>query len=251
MRSTVLTLLGTAALTLSGGTPLAAQQIPPPTQLGLPLEIRREVAERWNAANAVRASGRLEIPVARDVPGNVAVTQGPLVLAGHVEGSVTAINADVMLGRSAQIDGDLLVVGGTVTGRDVATVSGRIRIYRDSLAYRQDGERMIVLGDTTETIALSENWWDRVQEQRDGGSSWHKVLRVVQAGPYNRIEGLPIDLGPAVNQVTPWGSVNLQAAAVLRTGSSFSSTGGDIGHQVRGEVRFRLGRIERSDWADR
>lgn len=239
MRSTVLTLLGAAALSVRGGAALVAQQTPPPVQLGLPVDIRREVADRWNAANAVRASGRLEIPIARDVPGNVAVTQGPLVLAGHVQGSVTAINADVMLGRAAQIDGDLLVVGGTVTGRDVATVIGRIRIYRDSLAFRQEGDRMIVLGDSTETIALSENWWDRFQEQREG--NWHKALRVVQAGPYNRVEGLPIDLGPAVNQLTPWGSVGLEAAAVFRTGSSFSSTGGDIGHQVRGEVRFGVG----------
>lgn len=236
MRSTVLRLLGAATLTVQGGAVVAAQQTPPPGQLGLPIEIRREAAERWNGANAVRASGRLEIPLARDVPGNVAVTQGPLVIAGHVQGSVTAINADVMLGRTARIDGDLLVVGGTVTGRDVATVEGRIRIYREPLGFRQEGDQMIVLGDTTETIALSENWWDRFQEQREG--NWHKVLRVVQAGPYNRVEGLPIELGPAVNRLTPWGSVRLEGAAVLRTGSSFNSTDGGIGHQVRAEVRL-------------
>ena len=42
-------------------------------------------------------------------------------------------------------------------------------------------------------------------------------------GAYNRVEGLPIELGPVLHRLTPWGSVRFDGAAVLRTGSSFGS----------------------------
>ena len=37
---------------------------------------------------------------------------------------------------------------------------------------------------------------------------------------------------------TPWGSVRLDAAAVVRTGSTFEEGRGDVGHDVRTELRF-------------
>jgi hypothetical protein len=48
----------------------------------LPRDVRREVANRWNGTNALRASDKTEIAQGRDVIGNVAVQRGPLLIAG-------------------------------------------------------------------------------------------------------------------------------------------------------------------------
>src|SRR6185437_10452814 len=211
----------------------AAQQTTPPTGT-LPADVRREVVERWNGANALRANGRLELAAGRDVAGNLAIAGGPLVLAGHVQGRVTVVNAHVVLGPTARIDGDLLVVGGDVDGRNAALVGGPIRIYREPLVYHDEGDR-IVDDQAADSTGASEGWLSRLEHRHEG--NWTELLRVVQAGPYNRVEGLPIELGPVVNRLTPWGSFRVDAAAVVRTASTFRSADGDVGHRLRGEVR--------------
>jgi hypothetical protein len=52
---------------------------------------------------------------------------------------------------------------------------------------------------------------------------------------------MPINVGPAFYQVLPWGSARLDAYAVIRTSSSFDSNHGDVGHDIKGEVRFGRG----------
>jgi hypothetical protein len=212
--------------------PLAAQREtttgPPP----LPRDVRREAVDRWNGPNALRASDRLEIEAAQEVGGNVAVQHGPLVIAGHVTGSVLALNASVVLRSTARVDGTLLVIGGRLEGADSARVAGGVRTFLDSLVYRQDGERIVAI---TSGEGDEDSWWRRLERQHDG--SFTKVVRIVQAGAYNRVEGLPISLGPVVHRLTPWGSVDAGASAIVRTGS-FESENGDVGHDLRSEVRF-------------
>jgi hypothetical protein len=199
----------------------------------LPPDVRRVVVERWNGPNVVRGSGRVEIEAGRAVNGNVAVTGGPLVIAGHVTGSVLGLNADVMLRPSAQVDGEVLVVGGQVEGRALARVGGAVRVYREPLGYHEEGDRIVAVDDSSHD---SESWWRRLERRRAGNRT--EALRVVEAGPYNRVEGLPIGLGPRIHRLTPWGSFDVEAAAVVRTGTSFNSNQGDVGHKLRGEVRF-------------
>jgi hypothetical protein len=199
----------------------------------LPADVRALAVARWNGPNVVRGSGRIEIEAGREVAGNVAVSGGPLIIAGHVTGSVLGLNADVTLRPTAHIDGEVLVVGGAVDGLTLARVDGPIRVYHGSLAYREDGDRIVAIADSSRD---SESWWRRLERRHTGNRT--EVLRVVEAGPYNRVEGLPVGLGPAVHRVVPWGSFDLEAAAVVRTATSFNSTQGDVGHKLRGEVRF-------------
>ncbi|MEP6495954.1 MAG: hypothetical protein ABJF01_24955 [bacterium] len=211
---------------------VAAQRDSVPAQL-LPRDVRREIVDRWNGANAVRSSERLEINPGQEVVGDVAVLRGPLIIGGHITGNVLAVNSDVILRSTARIDGQLLVVGGEVEGRNASRVDGAIRIYRQSLAYREDGQHIVA---ANEEAGEDESWWRRLEHHHEG--NWSEALRVVQAGPYNRVEGLPVELGPVINRRTSWGSVRFDAAAVVRTGSSFRSEQGDYGHNVRGEVRM-------------
>ena len=209
----------------------AAQQGPPSDRQRLPSDVRREVANRWNGQNAVRSSERLEIKPGEEIRGDVAVQGAPITVAGHVTGNVLAVNTDVLLRPTARIDGELLVVGGDVEGRTEARVDGGIRIYRQSLAYRMEDGRLVA----ADTSGDNPAWWKRFERRRDGNIA--EALRIVQAGAYNRVEGLPIQLGPVLRGITDWGDVQLDPAAILRTGSSFSSSDPDVGYNVRAEIR--------------
>jgi len=168
---------------LAALSPIAAGAQPGPVsdRQQLPADVRREVADKWNRQNALRSSERLEIEAGQEVTGDVAVQRGPLVIAGHIVGSVLAINSDVVLRPTARIDGNLLVVGGEVDGRNTAFIGGSTRIYRQSLLYRTEGDRVIP-SDSGMTDGLS--WWQRIGRIPEG--NWAEALRVVQAGPYNR-----------------------------------------------------------------
>src|SRR5689334_11545169 len=201
MRKTFVILVVALAPLVAG-----AQQGPPSDRQRLPSDVRREVAARWNGQNSVRSSERLEIKAGEEIRGDVAVSQAPLTIAGHIIGNVLAVNTDVLLRPTAHIDGELLVVGGDVEGRTDARVDGGIRIYRQSLAYRMEDGRLIA----ADTSGDNAGWWKRFDRGRDGNIA--EALRIVQAGPYNRVEGLPIQLGPVLRGRTAWGDVQFDPA---------------------------------------
>lgn len=228
MRSPVLALV--LASTLS---PLAsAQDRERRAERGLPRDVAREATRLFNQPAALRATSRLDIEDGRVVDGDVAVLDGPLYIGGHVRGRVLAVNSDVILRSSARIDGDLLVVGGEVEGRHAAFVAGEIRIYRQRLRYTREGETLVA--DRT-TASDETGWWRRWEaSHRRTGSK----LQIASAGAYNRVEGLPINLGPRVYHNAYWGSVRLDAYAVLRTETSFAGDRDDVGHNINAELKL-------------
>lgn len=229
MRSLSLAILAALSLSSSAGS---QERDARTDSRGLPRDVAREAARLFNETAALRSTGRLEIEQDRIVEGDVAVVDGPLLISGRVRGRVLAINSDVILRPTARIDGDLLVVGGEVEGRHVAYVGGEIRIYRQQLRYTQEGDRIAAEGGTTSD---ETGWWRRWERtQRRSGSK----LQIASAGAYNRVEGLPINLGPQVYQNFDWGSMRLDAYAVLRTETSFEGTRDDVGHNVNLEVKL-------------
>ena len=203
----------------------------------LPRDVAQEVVALYNATTALRANEPTEVAASRDVAGDVAVLDGPLTIGGHVAGRVLAINSDVILLRGARIDGDLLVVGGEVEGSDGASIGGELRIYHPPLRYTRDGDLLVAQLDETRPV---EQWWRRLERRRRRNFN---RLEIASAGPYNRVEGLPVRIGPVLYRDQGWGHVRLDATAVLRTGSSFSSSEADVGHDVNLEARLgrRLG----------
>ncbi|HEV7991262.1 MAG TPA: BamA/TamA family outer membrane protein [Gemmatimonadaceae bacterium] len=197
----------------------------------LPPDVAREVVALFNATTTLRSTDRLEIATGREVAGDVAVLNGPLTLGGHVTGRVLAINSDVILLRGARVDGDLLVVGGEVEGSEGATIGGELRIYHPALHYTQEGEQLVAQPGAG---GAEEQWWRRLE--RRGRRNFNR-LEIANAGVYNRAEGLPVRIGPTLYRDQGWGHLRLDAAAILRTESSFSSSTPDVGHDVRLEAR--------------
>ena len=200
----------------------------------LPQEVEREVTDVFNSPSTVRASGAYEIEPGRVVPGDVAVLNGPLTIAGRVNGRVVAINSDVVLKPGARVEGQILVVGGTVDGKDAAFIGGDVRTYRQRLTYRRDGDRLIASGSSEEDA----RWWRRRQKWR---SRNYSDLRLVSAKTYNRVEGLPILIGPSFGRRSRDARFELAALGIFRTGENLEWKSRNLGHSVKTEFAVGQG----------
>lgn len=217
------------------GVALGAQE----ARQRLPEDVIREVVGIYNAPSTLRADGRLDISTDQDVRSDVAVINGPVTIAGHVRGRVVAINADVLLKPGARIDGDVIIVGGVLDGRDDGHIAGEIRIHREALDFSRDGERLVA--DERQTND-EDDWWDRHQRRRRESRSRSR-LSMVSAKTYNRVEGLPIMFGPTVRHRDGARRVALDLYGIVRTTDNlrFDSkrSGADLfGHDLRAEVRW-------------
>jgi len=217
-------------------TALDAQQSPPARDTVLeprflPAEVEREVTDAFNGPNTVRATGAYEVDSGSVVSGDMAVLNGPLTIAGRVTGRVVAINADVILRPGARIEGQILVVGGDVAGKDGAFIGGDVRTYRQRLTYRQEGDRLIASGSSEEDA----RWWRRQQK-------WHSHsysdLNLISARTYNRVEGLPILIGPSFGHRSGQVRFEINALGVFRTGDDLQWNSQTVGHNLKAELSY-------------
>jgi hypothetical protein len=191
-------------------------------------EAARRAVEVFNAPATLRVNGSLVIDSSRTITGDVAVFGGTLTVAGHVTGRVVAINADVELRPGARVDGEVLVVGGRLAGRDDATVGGAVATYRQTVLVREDGEQLALADEP-----LVDRWWERWRTRHARSRS---AIRISGGGTYNRVEGLPVHLGPVLRQRTPWGRVNAEVFGIYRSARDFRWDSENIGHDARLEV---------------
>lgn len=222
-------------LLLTAVGPLASAQERPPAERAadpLPRATMREVMRLYEGPHALRVFERTEIAATQTVEGNVSVIDGPLILAGRVNGRVLAINSDVVLRPGARITGDLLVVGGDIEGEREAEIGGEIRVYRQQLRHTREGDRIVVAEPPRDPE--EDSWWRRWERRRSsaGGSRF----AIASAGGYNRVEGMPVNVGPALHFRRGVMDLRADAFAVLRTGSSFRGDPNDVGHDLRIEA---------------
>ncbi len=183
-----------------------------------------ELLDLINRPETVRMAGASRIAVGTEIVGDVAVIGGPLHLAGRVRGSVFVLNGDAFLEPGAAVDGDLIVVGGSVTGVDSATVAGRVEVYREPLRYRLENGRLVP------PLAEEEPGLSAGHEFRYGRTD----LTLASHRGYNRVEGLPIRLGP---RFETWSAnpTRVEAYLIYRTESGFDVDAADFGYLFRAE----------------
>jgi hypothetical protein len=225
----MLIILLLAALAMPGAAGAQEPGVETTARRPLPRDAARDAASLYNTART-RHRGAFELPAGETIRGDLGVLEGPVTLAGRVEGRVVAINADVTLHPGARIAEDLLVIGGSVTGRNAADIGGEIRIYRQRLQYTVEDGRLIPVEDSLE----EESWWRRLERRR---AARRTRIIVASTGAYNRVEGLPIGVGPNLRQRVGDASLDARALAILRTGSSFRSDDSDVGYQLSAELR--------------
>lgn len=191
----------------------------------LPREVAEEAIRFFNDSLTVRFSGITRIPAGRGVEGDVAVVGGTVTIAGRINGSLTVINGDLMLEPGAAISGNVLVVGGTVLGAR-AGVAGTVRTYASVLRYRRAGDDLAYAPER----AFIGRWQRRMSE----GNS-HIVLAL--DGTYNRVEGVPIVIGPGFDvRLAPRTRFTSDTRLIMRTGENFSLDDGRFGYRTRNEI---------------
>lgn len=200
-------------------------------------EAERLLARALEAPGVSRRVGALTIAADDRFAGPLVVTGGPLTIAGRVSGHVTAVDAAVALLPGAVIEGDLVVIGGSVTGRESARIEGELRIVRDAESRRADDDdplrpRAVVTRDRQDDV---EDAW--VAKWRD--AEWRQSgFRLTMARTYNRTEGWPIVFGPIQRTDFGWGRVALDAFGIFRTSQGTQWNTSTVGHRARAEVRL-------------
>lgn len=194
--------------------------------------VAAEAVSIYNAQGTARVIGAYDVPAASTVEGNVGVVNGPIVIAGRITGSLVVINADVHLVTGARIGHDVLVVGGVVRRDDGVEIGGEVRTRIELLQYEMDGDRIEANGGFT------GDFRPRVgRAGRDAPDSYTELF-YVEGGTYNRVEGLPIRVGPRFRRPTNWGRVQVEALGVVRTAEPMRWDRGTIGHDARAEIRL-------------
>jgi hypothetical protein len=217
-------LLGAARLTAQ----VPEQHAPPAADPFAVWELSPEVAEPivafFNDPSVIHFSGRTRIPAERTIVGDVAVLGGPFAVAGRVEGRVVVIDGDVELLPGAVITGDLTVVGGHLTGLDEAVVGGEVLSYPEPLRYRRAGDQ----------ITLEPGRTRQEPEAEPGHWLARSDFLIASGRSYNRVEGMPITLGPVIETASS-NPLRLRALAIYRTESGASLDPERLGYYVRAE----------------
>ncbi|HEX8359101.1 MAG TPA: polymer-forming cytoskeletal protein [Longimicrobium sp.] len=218
--------LGLAIALLSAIPALAQQDTVPQaiTFVRVPAEVAERVAAFYNDPATLHFDGRTRIPADGTVSGNVAVLDGPLAVAGRIDGDVVVINGDLELVPGAVVGGSITVVGGEIVGGDSARVEGEMVAYSAPLEYTRRGDLLVI----SEPQVVFDTVDDGSQRERRRART---RLVLATEGSYNRVEGLPITFGPVAQ--TGWSNpFRLRARAIFRTeaGSNFGVErwGGDV-----------------------
>ncbi len=193
--------------------------------LDLPDDVAEAVIDFLNDPRRTHFSGETRVAAGSTLRSDVAVLEGPLVLEGRVEGSVLLVNGDAELRPGAAITGDLLVVGGEVSGVEQASVGGEVLAYPGRLRYRREGERILRAPPAA----------PRRAGIGAGGPQWGRSDFLITTGTsYNRVEGLPITFGPRI-ETEGSNPLRVHALAIYRTESGLTLDTEKMGYYVRAE----------------
>jgi hypothetical protein len=213
--------------------PLQAQGVGDQAVGGLPARVAADLVDFYNTGAAVRLTGASLIAEGSEVAGGVAVLGGPLTVAGRIDGRVVVINGDVILEPGAVITGDLTVVGGSVRGLESVPVGGTVIIYRAPLRFRRAGDRIAVAAPEAEPELVRGREFDFGRTD----------LVVAARRGYNRVEGLPIVIGPRFESHRDH-PTRVELLAIYRTASGLSLQPKRFGYLVQVEQAV----VGRSVW---
>lgn len=220
--------------------PGAAQVRPddlPLDRLDLPRSVANRIVAFFNDTSTIRFYGGREISSERVVEGNLGVLGGTLEVAGRIEGDVMVVDGDLVVTEQGHITGDVTVVGGRISAGPDA-VGGQITVYDETLPYRDDRGGVRRAGGDNQPWGTPRRYGDR--------SRGRSTFTFTTTGNYNRVEGLPVALGPRFRS-SGNDYLDVEALGIWRSERGFESAPDDWGYQVRMEQhlgpegRFSLG----------
>ena len=183
----------------------------------------------FNSPTAVNAfGGNVRIPPADTIRATYAVSGGSVRVDGTVLGQVIVFNGDVRVSATGTVSGDVIVLGGHLTAVAGARIGGRRIECDEPVRLERRANGMVAAG--TQGRNLGHLASDVVVML--GGV---RIAPFVGVGTYNRVEGLPIQLGgKAAWSPTPDDSVHVDGYGVLRTARDPSGSRPGVGWHLSG-----------------
>lgn len=202
---------------------------------GPPAEVVAELIAFYNDSATTRTAGDVTLPAGSSFEGRFAAYRGTLRIAGRVRGPVTVANGTLHLQPGADVEGDILVVGGRLIRAAGARHTGRERVLWDAAPVLRTPEGELVLRERRRS--LRELATARTSFQT---GKVRTTLLLATRGTYNRIEGLPVEFGPLFElRPTQGSALRLDLRGILRTAGEGNRLTSDFGYQVRAEWRSR------------
>jgi hypothetical protein len=196
---------------------------------GVPRDVALEVTRIFNAASTRRVRGEFNLASTDTVRGDLAVLNGNTRLAGVVTGHVVVLNGDALLVEGSRIDGSLTVLGGTFESPERPNVSGEIRVWSARYRYHESADTLVADTD------FFGRWSQWVRDERSNSSE--SQLFVTTAHTYNRVEGLPIIIGPRFRARAENTRISAELFGIFRTGDGLRWDRENLGHRALFEVR--------------
>ena len=197
---------------------------------GVPRETAREIIGIWNSPNVRRVRGGFSLAAGDTVRSDVAILGGTSRIAGVVLGQVVAINGDVRLTSTGRIDRNLTIVGGEMEYEsDQPPVGGEVRVWSARIRYREEGDTLVY---------EERDLFGRFRRlSEDEGMSTRSDFLISTGHAYNRVEGLPLYVGPRFRGRAGETRVTGEVFGIFRTGDRLVWERENLGHAVRLEVR--------------
>ncbi len=197
---------------------------------GLPRDVSLEAVALWNAAATRRVRGDFTLLASDTVRGDLAVLRGKSRISGVVLGQLLAINGDVTIADSGRVQGVLTVLGGALDTPNATATGGEVRVWSARLRYRESGDSL-----TAELDHEFFSRWSRWPRASDSGTK--SELLVTTANAYNRVEGLPLLVGPRLRASSGDTRATVELYGVFRTGDRLSWETQNRGHRVLVELQ--------------
>jgi len=237
------TLLGILSWATLAALPLAAQDslivIDPDAPLtdtlrsGPPLEILDAVLRGYNDSLTTRLTGNFSLPAGSTLTGQLGLYRGVLRIAGTVNGPVMVVNGDLIVESRGVITGEVLVVGGRLTVLAGGRIGGRRQVFIELAPVLRSPTGILIPRPPRPSFADIATARTTFRAGRI-----NTTLSIETGRTYNRIEGLPIAVGPTFTLPTVGGTEGrLEARVIFRTSGR--------GSTIRDEFGLRLG----SEWA--
>jgi hypothetical protein len=206
---------------------------------GPPPDVVAELLAFYNDSATTRVQGDVSFPAGSAFSGRLAIFRGALRLAGRIRGDIVVINATLYLLPGADVEGDVLVVGGRLIRSPDARHAGRERVQWDAAPVLRNPDGTLVLRERRRPLGELATARATFQTGRV-----RTELLLATGGTYNRIEGLPIVFGPTFELRPSTRSLaRLDLRGILRTAGEGSRLSNDFGYGARAEFRFPGGGV--------
>lgn len=214
-------------LIFATASPLLAQT-PDLRRSGLPAAEARRLESVIARDDTRRYEGDARIGASQVIRGPVYVHRGIITVAGTIRGDLIVVDGDVVFEEGARVDGDVTIVGGTAVDATSAVLAGTLTEYGEGFGLLARAERLHDGRDDWrgDRRGTRDSWYDRY----DGRQGADLAFRVT--ANYNRVEGLPIGIGPDIRSGGR-SPTRLEALAIWRTDTGPLTNTDRMGYMAR------------------